>query len=267
MPDYKKLVGKKTSSKRPNRVSAKPRKPYRALTYFLIFGLLIVGACLALRSLLLNFSGFKISKVSVVNAKGRPVQNPESIFRLEDYLEGEISLFKFNMKRAAQDIAARHPEIASIVIRKQFPNALLIIIKPKVPVAIVEMQRTCLVDEEGFVLPFESSYASLPKIVGIHPKQIQLYTQTHSLRLKKALELLKELKEAEVFPQYKVSQIDVRQYSEVVFYFENGTEVKIGQGDFARKAALLKGILAQLKEDDTVPKYIDMRFDSPAVLP
>jgi len=263
MPDYKRLIKGKLRSKRTNQKAFKPKKPYRPITFLLILSALAFSAAFGIRSFLLHFSGFKISKASIVDIDGKALQSPESIFRLEE----KVNLFNFEMKEIALDIQARHPELISLRIRKEFPNALLIVAEKRKPVLIVGIQNLCLADEEGFILPFESRYGHLPKVVGIHPRQTQVYTKTHSLRLRKALSLLEELKLAEVYPEYKVSWIDIQEYSDVVFYFKNGIEVKMGEGVFARKAALLKGILAQLREEDTIPKYIDMRFDDPVVKP
>ena len=263
MPDYKQLIRGKIGSRKMSQVTPKPKKVLSKIVSLLIVGTLIVGASFGARSFLLHFSGFKIGKVSIVNVDGKALENPEDIFRLD----GDFNLFSFDIERVVQDIQARHPQLHDVFIRKQFPNELLIVVKERDPVAIIILRDSYLVDEEGFVLPFKSIYRDSPKIIGIHPKQIQLYARTHSLRLKKALNLLKELKKAKIYPEYKVSQIDVRRYSNVIFYLENRIEVKMGQSDFGRKTAVLRGILVQLKSSDTVPKYIDMRFGDPVVKP
>jgi len=59
----------------------------------------------------------------------------------------------------------------------------------------------------------------------------------------------------------------VRQYSNIIFYLANRIEVRMGEGGFTKKAVLLSRILEQLRISDSVPKYIDMRFDNPVVKP
>jgi len=268
MPDYKQLIKKrgfpKNSPKKNRREAKRPGKFLSKAIFLLLLGVLILGSFFCARSFLLHFSGFRISKVSIVDADGRALRNSEGIFRLDS----DYNLFNFAMERAVGDILARHPELADVSIRKQFPNKLLIVVKAREPVAvIVSSPDSSLVDEEGFILPFKPTHRQLPKIIGIHSKQIQLFVKSHSLRLKKALDLLKELKKAKIYPEYKVSRIDVREYSNIVFQFKNRIEVKMGQSAFKKKVALLGRILAQLKATDTVPKYIDMRFDNPAVKP
>ena len=206
---------------------------------------------------------FKIKEVSIINEKGIPVSNPEDFFRLD----GDLNLFSFDMERIVQDIQARHPELDDVFIRKHFPHKLLIQVLEREPVAIVALRDSYLVDADAFILPFKFTYKNLPKIIGIDSRQIELYAQSPSLRLKSVLSLLKELKKAEVCPAYKVSRVDVRRDLDVAFYLGNKIEVKMGRSNFQRKVALLNEILAKLKEKGTVPKYIDMRFDNPAVLP
>jgi len=232
----------------------------------LILIALIVAAILGGRILLMHLPYFKIKEVSIIDLKGQPVYNPQDFFRLDP--ENDFNLFSFDMERILRDIRARHPELADVFIRKQFPNKLLIVVKEREPLAlVVASANSYLVDLQGFILPFKSIYRDLPKITGIHPKRLQLYTNARSLRLKKALELLKELKKRRIYPEYNVSQIDVRRYADIIFYLENRIEVRMGQSGFERKVALLSRILTQLKASDTVPKYIDMRFDNPVVKP
>lgn len=265
MPDYKQVMRRKSPGRKANQIIPRTKRSLKKVVLLLIFCALIISIYLGARSFLLNSSGFKIDKVSVVDSQGKPVQNPERFFRLENGL----NLFSFDIKRVVEDIKARHPELAAVLIRKHFPNALSITVKMREPVAIVVTKKSSLIDKEGFILPFKSRYQHLPKIVGIGPRQIQLYTKASSLKLNRALELLKELKKAGIYCEYNITQIDVRGLAKqnIVFYLENGTEIKMGQNGFARKAVLLKRILTQLKVSNTVPKYIDMRFEDPSVLP
>lgn len=246
MPDYKKLV--------------KPK-----ITFSLVAVGLIIAVAFAGYSLLVHFSNFGIEQVSVINLKGQAVANQQDYFRLDSV--SELNLLTFDMQRVSRDIRARHPELADVFIRKQFPNKLLIVIKERVPLAIIALKSPYLSDAEAFILPFKSTYGDLPKIIGIHPGQIQLYSKTPSLRLKKALNLLKELEKAKILPEYKISQIDVTQYSDITFDFKNRIKVKMGQGNFVRKISLLGKVLTELKAADTAPKYIDMRFGSPIIRP
>lgn len=268
MPDYKELMKKKNSPKNsPKRDRQEIKRSGKLLNkaaFLLLLSALILSSYFGARSFLLRFPGFRISRVFIVDANGKPLRNYEDIFPLDS----GYNLFNFDMERTVGDIRARHPELAGVCLRKQFPNKLLIVVKEREPLALIASSAdSYLVDAQGFILPFKSIYRNLPKIIGVHPKRLQLYTNARSLRLKKALELLKELKKRRIYPEYNVSQIDVRRYADIIFYLENRIEVRMGQSGFERKVALLSRILTQLKASDTVPKYIDMRFDNPVVKP
>ncbi len=262
MPDYKKLTKK---NKRLPQVKRPAKSLFnKGLFLLLLLALLASGLYFGIGYFLLHCSDFEISQVSIVDTQGKPLENYQSIF----HLDGSYNLFDFDMAKARGDILARHPELADVSLRKQFPDKLLIIIRAREPLAIIaSLANTPLVDAEGFILPYNASARELPKIIGIRPGQIGLFAKSHSLRLKKALDLLKELKKAKVYPKYKLSRIDVKEYSNVVFHLEDNIEVKMGAADFARKATLLSRILAELKTTNTIPKYIDMRFGNPAVKP
>lgn len=265
MPDYKQLIRKKSTSKKSSQGKRIPKEHLGKIIFLLIFVALIVALGLGGNALLADFAGFKINEVSVINQTGLPVSHPEDFFKLEH--DKDLNLLDFNMEKTCLDILARHPELADVTIHRQFPNKLLIVVKERQPVAIIVLTDFYLVDEQAFILPYRARYEDLPKIVGIHPKQIALFTQSQSLRLKKALELVKELKKVEIYPEYKVVEIDVRTYTDILLYFKNKVEVKMGQSDFAKKAILLSKVLSELKKNETLPKYIDMRFDQPIIKP
>lgn len=265
MPDYKKLIRKKSTSKKNSREKRVPNRYLGKIFFLFIFAALIVALGLRGKVLLVDFAGFKINEVSVINQTGLPVSHPQDFFKLEH--DKDLNLLNLNIEKVCLDILARHPELADVTVRKQFPSKLLVVVKERQPAAIIVLTNFYLVDEQAFILPYRAIDGDLPKIVGIHPRQIALFTQSQSLSLKKALELVKELKKNEIYPEYKVDKIDVSTYTDILLYFKNKVEVKMGQGDFAKKTILLSKVLAELKKNETLPKYIDMRFGQPIVKP
>ncbi|MFC1631583.1 cell division protein FtsQ/DivIB [Candidatus Omnitrophota bacterium] len=269
MPDYKELVKNKKSTKKVNQAKVKtkhrlPKHSGKALL-LLIFIALIAGLGYFGYSTLVRFPGFILKQATVIDQNGKAVASPEDYFKMGTY--GELNLFGFNMRQVSQDIQARHPELTAVIIRKQFPDQLVISIVEREPLAIISLRELYLVDKEAFILPFKDLDLDLPKIVGIHPRQIKLYANSQSLRLKRALELLDHLQAAKIYPENKIAEINVKRYSEVFFYLASGIEVKMGQGNFAQKAGLLGDVLSELKLTNSIPKYIDMRFDHPIVKP
>jgi cell division septal protein FtsQ len=286
MPDYKRLTGKKVFSR--NKIDSKsklvvPKRFFSIVMVLLIYAGFIFAAIFGGYSLLQHLPDFIIKEVTIINQKGQTVSNPRDFFYLD--LANQFSLLSFDMERIVQDILARHPELAGVFVRKQFPNKLIIKIRKREPLAIIAVQdfslfgnrrkksnsqdwkKLYLVDAEAVILPFQSIYSELPYIIGIHHNKIQLYMPSHSQGLKKALSLLKKLEKSKIYPSHKILQIDVRRHSNILLYLENGVEVKMGQGDFDKKTFHLSKILAQLEANNTVPEYIDMRFDNPIVKP
>ncbi|MFH1045432.1 MAG: cell division protein FtsQ/DivIB [Candidatus Omnitrophota bacterium] len=252
----------------------RPGSALNPRTKIIFAGVMTLALCIAVavyvalgvRSFLLDSPVFTIDTLYVMSADEQPIVNAEEIINVERLGENR-HLLRYDVKKLMRDIQARHPELATVVVRKQFPSALIITIRKRIPVVIVG-NNLCVVDKEGFALPFNQEYALLPKISGIHSAQVPLAAKSGSLRLEKALALLIALEEAGIYPARKVSRIDVGDFSQVLFYFDDNTEVKMGGDEFAQKAKVLKGILQRLKkEKDLTPKYIDMRFGNPAVLP
>ncbi|MBN2097885.1 MAG: cell division protein FtsQ/DivIB [Candidatus Omnitrophica bacterium] len=265
MPDYKRLVKKRNNSKRVTKVSPRSKKILAKIFMVFLLIALITGLVFFGYSFLLRFPGFAISKLIIVDENFKPVAQPNNIFRLEN-LTNKPNLFSFDLRKVAGDIRLRHPELANLVVRRQFPNAIIIMVTPRKPVAIISLRESYLVDAQGFILPYVASGAELPKIVGLSSREIRVYSVSDSLRLNRALSLLRELERSKIYPEHQLTQIDIREYSDVVFYLDSGIQVKMGGSDFSKKVILLKGVLQQLKSSATAPKYIDMRFDNPSVL-
>ena len=119
MPDYNKLMRKNASFGGKVTQKTKGNRGFlRQAALLLIFGAALVTVCLGGTFLLKRFAGFKITKVSVTNQKGKAVSNPRNFFYLDP--NSDLGLFGFKMKKIAQDIQARHPELAGVSISKQF---------------------------------------------------------------------------------------------------------------------------------------------------
>jgi cell division septal protein FtsQ len=264
MPDYKRLINKrKNALRKKSQLKVKPRRSWRAIFLLFIGVVVIVAIFFSTRYFLVNFSSFEITTVSVVDRNGNALEDAGGIFPLKEHL----NLLSLDIKKVVQDIQAEHPEFLSVSIRKHFPHTLVIVVEKRKPIAIVGIRKNYLVDEQGFLLPYESGYRDLPIIIGIRVQHTNLYQESSSLRLSNALKLLRELKKAKVYPQYKLTQMDFRHHSNIILYLEDGVEVKMGMGDFKRKTSLLKRILTQLGASQAQPKYIDMRFEQPTIMP
>ncbi|MFH1245628.1 MAG: cell division protein FtsQ/DivIB [Candidatus Omnitrophota bacterium] len=227
---------------------------------FTISLLLMIISVVTVKIFLLLLPALEIKRVFVVDSAGRMLPEAGRVFTLGE----DKNLFNLDIKKVAARIQSAHPEFISVFVRRDFPETLIIIIKKREPVAVVNVERTYLVDEEGFILPFDSRYADLVQIVD-YPQKIQLYAKHRSIKLQKALSLIKELKQTEISSRYNIAKIDLRRYGSVDFYCSNGIKVKMGQDSFKHRVALLDGILSQIGQDNAVPKYIDMRFDNPII--
>lgn len=233
----------------------------RKRVFLFAAGLLLLAAgAVAVKMFFLLLPALEIKKVFITDSAGRQMPAAARIFTLGE----ERNLLNLDIKKVAERIQAAHPEFISVVARKDFPETLTITVKKRRPVAIMKTAQTYLVDEEGFMLPFEDRYADIVQIID-HPQKIRLYARHRSIKLQRALNLLKELKQAEGSSRLNIARIDLRRYDSVDFYYHNGLKVKMGQDSFEHKVVLLDGILSRIGADNAVPKYIDMRFDNPIV--
>ena len=87
MPDYKKLMRKRSSLKgviKPRHLNLGPKRDFKRIMPLAIVGTLIICAFFGMRSFLLQYPGLAIKRISVVDEQGKSLQNPEDFFYLEE---------------------------------------------------------------------------------------------------------------------------------------------------------------------------------------
>lgn len=174
------------------------------------------------------------------------------------------NILKIDLKRVSLDIKRVHPELKEVIVLRELPDTLKIILIKREPVAEIEINNKFYrIDEDAFILS-DYSKASDPKltnIIGIRRLEVtgNKFVKCKSEKLEEALELLVLLRETQIINNYKVTAIDVSNHRDTTFVIENKVKVRLGgKGNFKKALALLKESLPSIKMDESV--YIDLRF-------
>lgn len=152
----------------------------------------------------------------------------------------------------------KHPAIASVTIRKFYPDTLVVSITRRAPFATASFQgeEPVIVDREGKIfLPgnFHEPRGKLLRIV--NPEGIkleQIVPQVHLI--------------IEKFSFYRPKEVVVHENHYTIVNAEN-RRVRIPAGRFGESASLLEMILDDFSLKEVRYKYIDLRFDEPVFLP
>lgn len=255
----KKTARKKDNNKKRNGA---PRKG----TLFIFLLLLTAGAILASAYTLYAKSPyFTVRDVIMIGGEPSSVNYAE----LEGMLT-EKNIFKIDLKGAKDYMLDNYPELLDLRLERAFPDSIIATIILRKPVAQLYRKRYYPVDEDGVLLSGAADQPDkkLPIINGVRVNlSRQVGKATESKRIKEALSLLKELEGSGILDRHVLVEIDVTSLRNIIFFLEDGLEVKIGREDYASRLKNLKEVLSDPKIKPEDIRYIDLRFKEPVIGP
>ncbi|HET9552639.1 MAG TPA: FtsQ-type POTRA domain-containing protein [Anaeromyxobacteraceae bacterium] len=195
----------------------------------------VKGDLLRIREL--RFSG--LSQVTAAELTGLSPVRPGDHLLLSD-LDG--------MARALR----RNPWVASVEIRRRLPPALEVAVTERRAAALVDLGGLYLVDPGGqvFKRAAPGDGLDLPVVTGLTREEHAERRDEVTAILQAALALLDRWREAGLDRRVPVSEIHVGADLGVTVYAgEEGTEIRLGQGDLPAKLDRLGRVLSALEAD------------------
>lgn len=180
------------------------------------------------------------------------------------------NIFKINLKNIAFSLQAAYPDAREVIARIALPDKITVTLKFRKPLALVRDGKLYPIDEEGFVLPSmdAGSLKGLPVIDGVDIRYDERKGKRNtSANLKKALELLKEMKESGFWADYGADEIDAGDIKKLSFRLKNGLKVIIGSDNFRDRLKLLENTLKDRRLVIERIEYIDVRFEDAVIGP
>ncbi len=219
-------------------------------------------------SLLLTSDYFTVKEVEMLRVEGKEAI-ADSSARLQ--LEEGVNIFRLSLARCQRQIEQSHPEFKNIKVNRVLPDKVIVFFEKRVPICQVKSRGFYLVSKDAVVLPDPKSGASagLPTITGIYvnEKKLPASRRLQSASMRRALELIQQIKQTEFNENYKITEIDVYEEYNPIIQLENGIQVKIGKRNFAKIEPALNEVLEDLESKGLRPKSIDLRFDDIVVTP
>jgi len=152
------------------------------------------------------------------------------------------------------------PWIRSVIIRKEFPDRLLIHIREAEPFALLDMKgKLFIVDDTGAMLE-ELKDMAVPflPVISSNP-----YSEKEAFS--EAITLAKAIKNTGLLSQKDRIEIVSHKPQEMSVNID-GVVVKIGAGEYEDKLARLQGIEQEIKNRNISVDYIDLRFADRALV-
>jgi cell division protein FtsQ len=162
---------------------------------------------------------------------------------------------------AVERATLRHPWVASAVVRRRLPPALEITVTEREPRALVDLGGTYLVDREAQV--FKRAAAGdgldLPVVTGFGRDDFSQRRGVVESRLRGALALLDEYAREGLVPLAAVQEIHLDDDWGVTLYVgDEGTQVRLGQGDLPQKLGRLHRVLEALRAEGRKAEVIHL---------
>jgi cell division protein FtsQ len=256
------------------RKSSYRHRRHKQRLYILTAGLKTATGLLAvvLLSFLFIFCYDLITQCSYFKAKKITVSG---IHRLSENLVYKKAQIKPGMNIMAVNLAAArkrlltHPWIVEVQIRREIPSAIHIQIREHRELAVVDLGRRFLIDEDGNIFKEcdPADPRDLPVIHGLRYSDLNVRQKVAAPGLKENMQSTDAKKTAAgslydavitvlrlsntagtVVPNKEIKKIQVdRQIGLTVYAYERTKAIKLGFNNFADKYAILKTIVAYLK--------------------
>jgi cell division protein FtsQ len=245
------------------RVDMGPKPPPGALRHGLTLALLWGVGAAALG--VAGIQGFRTLtrgdalRVSAIRVTGASRAAEAEILALSPVKPGDdlLSADVEGMERAV----ARHPWVASAEVHRRLPRDLEIAVREREPRLLVDLGGTYLVDREAQV--FKRAAAGdgldLPVVTGFGRNDYAERRSAVENGLRGALALLDEWHREGLAPLAAIQEIHLDGDWGVILYVgDEGTQVRLGQGDLPQKLGRLHRVLEALRAEGRKAEVIHL---------
>jgi len=189
--------------------------------------------------------------------KGCDRVTEEEVLQLSD-VTAQDNLLSLDLKSIATSIEA-HPWVHTVEVKKKLPDHLMITIKERTPVALLNSDKMYLVDEQGEIIDELSTKdpVSLPIITGIDPKNIKNH------QIQKALELISMAsKGTRTLGVNNISQIDIaKKHTLILYTSDSGIPFHFNTENLSAQFSKAEKVLYQLYRSGTYKKAAKVDLD------
>lgn len=168
-------------------------------------------------------------------------------------LNPDINILTVKLRNISSRLKS-HPWIEEADVRREFPPGILIKIKERRPVAIVNREGLNYLDDKGTIFAGVIAGDSLdfPIFTGFDLADLKENRAGLGQELRNGLKLLKIIEREKVFSAGNVSEINrEKDGGFTIFTSNNALQIKIGNDNFSDKIRRLKHVLSDLKSGGT----------------
>ncbi len=176
-------------------------------------------------------------------------------------VEKGVNIFTIDLKAIEREME-RDPRIQEVSISRRLPSTITVAIREREPVMLIGGERLLALDEEGMVMPVDGITLPLdiPILTGVRPP-LEPGSGAHHLVIQKGLEIRKAVRKQAPVLWDAISEINLGQPESPRLYLApNGSEVRLGSGDFGTQVQRLWIVLRDLAAKGVDVQTLDLRF-------
>ena len=271
MRDLKKPKQKNKKVRRNRRKEEKKSRNLRKLLQRTLYAgvtifsgaLLVVGGFFMVQ-LLMASDLFRVEQVAV---RGNDRLTEEQIVALSDIQIG-VNTFNLDLDLIGRKIE-ENPWVKETWVQRIFPRQVVITLKERNPVAIINLGYLYYLDDQGEVFKVLDAADKLdyPVITGFDYDKAKGHDAKYVQCLKQIVGLLTDLRERRLFSLDQVSEIHYEASGGLsLFTLEGGVKVKLGHGNYRKKLGRLERIYVQLQPKLPILDYIDLNVDEKVIV-
>lgn len=208
-------------------------------------------------------TGSPLFRVSRISVEGLRLLETGEVLALSGIAPG-ANLYEVDLKDAAARVEA-HPMLRSARILRTPPDGVLIAVVERTPLALINLETLCGIDEEGVLIPFHPTFVDLPVITGVSLKAYTLGHPVSEEGLSRCLALLKDARRSAPDLWNQTSQVRPGPDRIILNLVGDGLEVWMKAEDVPAQAAKLRALEAAARWP-TLPSYVDLRFSGQVVV-
>ncbi len=258
----KKKKGNKKSFKRPQG------KRFVVGVFRLTRALLIVASVPALFYLMLQTYGeFKSSpylEVKTIKIKGAKSVTNDEIINMAAIGSGK-NIFDVDIDRVGRIIEA-HPYVKSVRVFKDYPDAIRVEIKERVPSAFVSLGKLYVMDSEGTIMKSltQTDDLDLPVVTGLDSEGGLI---SEAALKRELLMVMDSLKRSDVLTMDEISEIHMDSvYGAYLYRLADGLKIGMGRGLFDRKLSNFGRVMEVRGGDLNHVEYVELDDDGEVLL-
>jgi cell division protein FtsQ len=206
---------------------------------------------------LLDAHSFQMRRIDVVGCQKISRETLLSLMKIE----GMPNLFTVRLTDIAKRIES-HPWIDHVQLRKVFPDTMVVQVKERRPIAILQLEELYYIDSKGVIFSRvgDKDKYNYPFLTGLTRQALDKSPEETKNLIMTALELLTMTSTGKVSPLDDISEIHMEKNSGIRCFPQNqDLEVKMGWDSFGEKLKRLSVVWSDLGKRGYTAISIDCR--------